>query len=317
MSSSKTPLVVVVGEILFDIIREKKHLGGAPFNFAWHMLHMGFRVRFVSRIGRDENGREIIERLKNLDFPATDIQIDPEYATGTVTVTLDNAGTPKFDIAAPVAYDHIEFMEESHAPLLHQADCVYFGTLAQRRPCGHAQIQRFLEHMPESVICFYDINLRPDGYTEAAILKSLARTTVLKLNEDELDVCGQLLDETGQGNALVRLLMDRFDISQVILTQGADGSVLYTKNQRIQSTPAPVKTMADSVGAGDAFAAMFSACTLTGQAPEQALAAASAFASRICEIPGAILQSADFYAPFKEKCHAQKPGERGISKDTL
>jgi fructokinase len=63
--------------------------------------------------------------------------------------------------------------------------------------------------------------------------------------------------------------------------------------------------MADSVGAGDAFAAMFSACTLTGQPPEKSLAAASEFASRICEIPGAIPESAAFYAPFKKKLYAQ------------
>ncbi|MEZ4567396.1 MAG: hypothetical protein R2860_10705 [Desulfobacterales bacterium] len=32
------------------------------------------------------------------------------------------------------------------------------------------------------------INLRPAGYTKPAILESFARTTILKLNEDELDV---------------------------------------------------------------------------------------------------------------------------------
>ncbi len=301
----KTPLVVVVGEILFDIIRGEKHLGGAPFNFAFHMQHLGFGVRFVSRIGRDENGREMMEQLKTLDFPVADIQMDPEYPTGTVTVTLDPDGTPQFDIAAPVAYDHIEFMENIHAPRLNAADCLYYGTLSQRRSHGHAQIQQFLAHMPASRICFYDINLRPNGYTKPAILESLARTTILKLNEDELGVCGQMLALAMEGDDLVRQLMAQFDISQVILTRGADGSVLYTKDQQIKSPPAKVRHMADSVGAGDAFAAMFSACTLTGRPPEQAIGAASAFSARICEIAGAIPESADVYIPFRKMLYAQ------------
>jgi fructokinase len=311
MTSSKNPRVVVVGEILFDVIRGKKHLGGAPFNFAWHMLHLGFRVRFVSRVGSDETGREMIKRLKNLGFPVADIQTDLKHATGTVTVTIDSAGTPEFDIAAPVAYDYIEFMKKTHAPVLKTADWLYYGTLSQRRPCGHAQIQRFLRHMPESKTCFYDMNLRPDGYTREAVLKSLDRTTILKLNDAELDVCRQILAATAEGDALVRQLMQQFDISRMILTRGSGGSVLYTQNQRLESPPAPVKTMADSVGAGDAFAAMFSAGTLNGQAPEQALAAASEFASRICEISGAIPQSTDFYASFRNRLH----GQHALHKD--
>ena len=313
MTSLKKPLVVVVGEILFDIIHGKKHLGGAPFNFAFHMHHLGFQVRFVSRIGSDPNGREMMERLRELDFPVADIQMDTEYPTGTVTVSLDSSGTPQFDIAAPVAYDHVEFIKSSHAPLLNAADCLYFGTLSQRRSYGQRQIQQFLEHMPASGICFYDINLRPAGYTKPAILESFARTTILKLNEDELDVCRQMLAMAATGDALVRQLLAQFDISQVILTKGSDGSVLYTKNQRLESAPASVRHMADSVGAGDGFSAMFCACTLIGQPPEQALCSASDFASRICEIAGAIPENADFYTPFKDGLYQTQTGHREIS----
>ena len=313
MTSLKKPLVVVVGEILFDIIHGKKHLGGAPFNFAFHMHHLGFQVRFVSRIGSDPNGREMMERLRELDFPMADIQMDTEYPTGTVTVSLDPSGIPQFDIAAPVAYDHVEFIKNSHAPLLNAADCLYFGTLSQRRSYGQRQIQQFLEHMPVSGICFYDINLRPAGYTKPAILESFARITILKLNEDELDVCRQMLAMAATGDALVRQLLAQFDISQVILTKGSDGSVLYTKNQRLESAPAPVRHMADSVGAGDGFSAMFCACTLIGQPPEQALFSASEFASRICEIAGAIPETADFYTPFKDGLYQTQTGHREIS----
>jgi fructokinase len=300
MSHNHSAIVVVVGEILFDLINGQKHLGGAPFNFAYHLLHLGFPVRFISRIGNDANGKEILNKLKGFQFPAADIQVDPDFETGTVHVELDRLGSPRFDIAAPVAYDHIEFIEDSHLSILNSAACLYFGSLVQRSPCGRLQIRQFLQNIPKSGGCFYDINLRPDCYTEAVIKQSLNHATILKLNTDELEICRQLFAPETKNSTFVRQLMDRFTIAQVVLTKGAHGCTLYDKNGPHESTPAVVNTMSDSVGAGDALAAMFCACTLNNCSPDQSLFAASHFASRICEISGAIPESPGFYAPYKK-----------------
>ena len=64
-------------------------------------------------------------------------------------------------------------------------------------------------------------------------------------------------------------------------------------------SPTAVKSMADSVGAGDAFAAMYCACILKKWEPDYSLSAASLFAARICEISGAIPESPAFYVPYK------------------
>ena len=55
----------------------------------------------------------------------------------------------------------------------------------------------------------------------------------------------------------------------------------------------------DSVGAGDAYAAMLAAGLLKGWQPEEILRKASMFATRVCEIKGAIPDSASFYEPLK------------------
>ena len=44
-------MILVIGEILFDLFGNNKKLGGAPFNFAFHLKKLGFPVRFVSRVG--------------------------------------------------------------------------------------------------------------------------------------------------------------------------------------------------------------------------------------------------------------------------
>ena len=52
-------MILVIGEILMDIFPEDRRLGGAPFNFAFHLKKFGFPVTFISRIGKDSLGDTI------------------------------------------------------------------------------------------------------------------------------------------------------------------------------------------------------------------------------------------------------------------
>ena len=53
-------MILVIGEILFDIFPGYKRIGGAPFNFAYHLKKLGLPVRFVSGISNDTEGKEIL-----------------------------------------------------------------------------------------------------------------------------------------------------------------------------------------------------------------------------------------------------------------
>jgi len=59
-------VILVVGEVLFDVFEKEKQLGGAPFNFAYHLKNFGFPVRYISRIGNDTHGKEILNILWGL-----------------------------------------------------------------------------------------------------------------------------------------------------------------------------------------------------------------------------------------------------------
>jgi fructokinase len=125
-------VILVIGEILFDLFPNYNRLGGAPFNFAYHLKKFGFDVRFVSKIGMDDAGKEILHKLKLARFNLDDIQIDEVHPTGSVNVQLDESGTPQFDIIPEVAYDYIEFIPEYHLNLINAAQIIYFGSLTQR-----------------------------------------------------------------------------------------------------------------------------------------------------------------------------------------
>ena len=292
-------VILVIGEILFDLFPNYKRLGGAPFNFAYHLKNLGFDVRFVSKIGMDDAGEEILHELKLAQFNLDDIQIDEVHPTGSVNVQLDNRGGPRFDIISNVAYDYIDFIPEQHASLIDTAQMIYFGTLVQRSRAGCENLQAFISHGKPEILNFYDINLRPGCYNNVIIEKSLSTTDILKLNSEELDKLRQMLFSNFSKDELVGHLMQKYTISSVSLTKGELGSELFTEQGCYISEPAEAITVADAVGAGDAYAAMLVAGLLKKWRPKQIVERALLFASHVCKIKGAIPESVSFYEPFK------------------
>ena len=292
-------MVLVIGEILFDVFPDYRRLGGAPFNFAYHLKNFGFNVRFISRIGMDDAGKEILHRLELAGFNLDDMQIDDDHPTGSVKVRLDKDGAPQFDIISEVAYDYIEFIPEYHASLIDKARIIYFGSLVQRSEAGCENLQAFISRNSSKKLNFYDINLRPGCYSNDIIEKSLLKTDILKLNTGELEKLMQMRSLKMENEKFVHYLMETHSIRTVSLTKGELGSELFTNHGSFNSDSADVIKVVDSVGAGDAYAAMLAAGMLKDWSPQAILERASLFASRICEIKGAIPESSSFYEPFK------------------
>jgi fructokinase len=300
-------MVVVIGEILFDIFPKYKRLGGAPFNFAYHLKQLGLSVRFISRIGVDGNGKRILQRIEEAGFDPGDIQQDAAHPTGTVQVTLDNAGVPEFDIVSDVAYDFIEFSRSDHEKLLRHADLLYFGTLVQRTARGFDQIQRFLQRRRHDTLFFHDINLRRGCYSDEVIQASLEKADVLKLNTDELRECKRVTGNKLEDDAaFIRWMTERYALNAVALTKGAHGRELHTGKSVSRAATEPLASIADTVGAGDAYAAMLAKGILLKWPPHQTVSMAAAFAARMCTVEGALPGTKNFYDPFR---HPMKDGE--------
>jgi fructokinase len=136
-------------------------------------------------------------------------------------------------------------------------------------------------------------------YDASLIEKSLFVADILKLNQDEMKTLMKMMGFAGNRPAFINFLMTGYSIDSISLTSGDKGSQLFTKHDLYRSPPADVNRIVDSVGAGDAYAAMLAAGLLNGWHPKVIVQRASTFASRICEIKGAIPDSASFYEPFK------------------
>jgi len=294
-------VIVVIGEILFDVFPGYKRLGGAPFNFAFHLHQAGLPVRFFTRIGDDAEGREILDFLQRWDFPADDVQIDPRRPTGRVEVTLDERGVPRFNILRDVAYDAIEWTPALTAALAAPARLIYFGTLVQRSAASAATVRQMLRKAAPTTRRFCDINLRPHCYTRDSVLQSLRGADILKLSSDEVEELKTMIDAPSGTDAFVRHLRAEYELEAVSLTRGEAGSELHSGQGVFRAGMQSSPHVKDTVGAGDAYAAVLALGILKGWAPEKLLEAASAFAAAVCEIEGAIPATASFYDSLKRR----------------
>ena len=121
--------VLGIAEILWHLLPDGKQLGGAPGNFAYHARALGADGRIISRIGDDDLGKEVINRLVELDVPSDGICVDPHHPTGTVSVELSADGQPQYEIHRDVAWDHLELTANGRR-IVGQAGAICFGTLA-------------------------------------------------------------------------------------------------------------------------------------------------------------------------------------------
>ncbi len=256
---SSRPLVVCVGEILWDCFPDRKVLGGAPLNCACMAQSVGAQALPVSRIGDDDDGRAILAVMKEKGLDASRIQVDPDHPTGTVRVALSPQGEPTFTIVEEVAYDYLAWDEGLREPLA-RCDALCFGSLAQRNPAARATILSLLDRAPQA-LKVYDINLRQHFYSREILAEGFRRAQVVKLNDGELATLqGLFRAEFAEG---VAGFMRRFDIEMLAVTQGAEGCTLHARGQTVTAPGIRVQVQ-DTVGAGDAFTASLILSCLRG-----------------------------------------------------
>ena len=282
--SRSSPLAVGLGEVLWDMLPAGKQLGGAPANFAFHAQQLGARGVVVSAVGRDALGAEIEARLEALSLPACLHFSD--LPTGTVSVRLDAAGVPSYVIHEPVAWD--EMSPGSYLGYPAATDVVCFGSLAQRSPQSRAAIHRFLaDTRTDECLRIFDINLRQNFYSEPVIRASLDVAGVLKLNHEELPVVAAMLALPADEATFADALLERLPGLRVIaLTRGGSGSSLFTR-ERASHHPRVATTVADTVGAGDAFTATLAMGLLRGLPLDRINDAANRVAAYVCSQRGA------------------------------
>lgn len=301
-NNSASPVIVGIGELLWDMLPGGKQLGGAPANFAYISSLLGGNAMVVSRIGDDELGREAQERCREVGLDISHLQVDTRQVdiqrpTGTVQVSLDDQGVPTFTIQQDVAWDYLEWTDDLR-DLASKADVICFGSLAQRSDTSRETIQRFLRAARESCLRIFDVNLRQSFYNAIILKTGFALATVAKLNEVELPAVLQAtgLPVTADEPTDAKVLLEHFGLRLVCVTRGNKGSLLVSKDS-ISEHPGFRIKVADTVGSGDAFSAAMAYKLWSGFSLEEVSEFANRIAAWVASQPGA-MPSAETNASF-------------------
>lgn len=276
------PVIIGLGEIVWDCLPEGRKLGGAPVNFAFHAQQLGADSYPVSAVGNDALGQETLETCRAYGLWLDYVQRN-DLPTSRVLVSLDAQGSPQYQILENVAWDHLRATPEVLS-LSARADAICWGSLAQRSETSRASILRIVDAVPESALRVFDVNLRQHYYNAEVIAASLERADVLKLNEDELPELEKL---TGLGG--IQEIIARFSLDYLVYTCGAAYSEVYGPGGLLSHLDAPAVKVADTVGAGDSFTAAFITSILKGESVSEAHARAVKVSARVCEHHGAMV----------------------------
>ena len=276
------PLIIGLGEIVWDCQDDARTLGGAPVNFAFHAQQLGADSYPVSAVGGDALGQETLEACRAYGLRTDYIQVN-DLPTSRVLITLDEQKSAHYQILENVAWDALEASPETLA-LASRAHAVCWGSLAQRSEASRAAILRIVDAVPDGALKVFDINLRQHYYGRSVIESSLERANVLKLNEEELPVVLELMSLDG-----IAAIIGRFSLDYLIHTCGAAYSEVYGPDGLLSHLDTPQVKVADTVGAGDSFTAAFIASILQGETPADAHAKAVQVSARVCGHHGAIV----------------------------
>ena len=232
------------------MIGGQEYLGGAPFNLAAHAARLGHQASLLSAVGNDDRGRRALAMAKRLGVDTRYLSVTHQADTGVATVLSGEGGNAQWKIVRPGAYD---FLTPPDELLADSFDAICYGTLLQTFEPARRATERVLETFPQT-IHFYDVNLRPGHYDLKLVETLMGCATVVKLNDSEAQTI------SGHAGLTLRDFCEsqarQFNLEAIAVTRGETGCAVFYDGEYAESPAFPVK-VADTVGAGDAFAAAF------------------------------------------------------------
>jgi fructokinase len=230
---------------------------------------LGNHAALLSRIGRDDLGRNAVKLLDPLPVDTSHLQIDPAHETGRGTITLKD-GQPTYVFHEPVAWDSLE-LSDDWVQMAERADAICFGSLAQRSLESRQTIQTLASQTSSGCVRVCDVNLRAPFYSGETVQESLELATVVKMNDAEVPIVMALLGLESNGEpgtirlrmGAERLLAEFPTLQMVAVTRGGNGSLLVTRDEWHEHPGIRVE-VADTIGSGDAFTAALAHYLLRG-----------------------------------------------------
>lgn len=229
-------------------------LGGCAANIAVGLAAAGLVAEVVSFVGDDPDGQLVVDTLSALGVGTTGIERDASRRTGTTWLPAVPGGESYciYDPGGPPPAG----LTDSQRHRILACDWLV-AAVGPPNPCSEA-----LDLLSEDGRLTWAVKADPESVTPELARRLLARADVIVFNASELGFLNERLGERWRNGAQPDALL--------IETQGAAGVRGWVGDRTFSVSPAERVKVADSVGAGDAFAAGLIAGLIAGEDAEAA-----------------------------------------------
>lgn len=264
----KLPRLPAIGETVIGL-EFKKSPGGKGANQAVASARLGAETYMVGRIGRDEDGRILLENLRSNGVRVDYVKVDPESYTGIALIMVDSEGRNIIAVAsgtdARVSASDVDEAEEAIRRsdiLLAQLEIPLETTVYALEKAWSLGVKTILNPAPSRPLpeeVYGKIHVITPNMVELSMLTGIPVET---------------LDEAEQAaRKLIRL-----GVETVVVTLGERGSMIVTGGKSVHVEAVKVKPV-DTTGAGDAFNAALAVGLAEGRTLEEAVHLANAAAA--------------------------------------
>ena len=255
--------------------------GGSVANTACAIARLEIPVLFAGTCGLDAYGQMLKRGLEREGVDTSLLRMEPDKPTQLVLLVLNEQGDrTAFACPAHLGSQHSILPDQIPADIVERISWLHVtGMMLREDPAASTQLDLMRRCRDAGVPVSFDINVRVEALQNELFAKNLG------LAKELADyILGSSFDEipllAGERDAELAAQKLAAHGAAVISRSGDQGADLFRNGTRIHAPAFPV-TVADTVGAGDAFDGAFIAAKLSGLSEADAMQEANA-AAAIC-----------------------------------
>jgi fructokinase len=251
--------LISIGEALIDQVKQGVKLigrftGGAPTNVAAMVAKLGQSSVLLTKIGDDDEGKMILETLRQLGVDTNHIKVTDAHDTTVAKVQVDKKGQRTFTFDRRNAADLFLTKEDIDPSLFESGDILHFGSV-NLVPSLTRKAHEFAIDIAKKndLMLSFDPNLRFNLWPNPLALREAVKefmigVDIFKVTEEELNF---IFPDMSIESAIEKVFQAK--ITWLILSKGDQGLVAYQAKQKPIVIKGNKVKVVDTTGAGDAL----------------------------------------------------------------
>jgi 2-dehydro-3-deoxygluconokinase len=301
--SNPNPRIALIGECMIELQQRadgslQQSFGGDTLNTAVYLARaLGDRasVDYVTALGDDSFSDAMCQRWAEENIGLERVQRLPGRLPGLYCIQTDAAGERRFLYWRNEAAVRDCFTTPAAAPILAALpdyDVLYFSgiTLAVLGEQGRCKlIETLVEARRRGAQVVFDNNYRPRLWASVDAARAAYRSVLPYVELALLTVDDEQALFDYVDSEAVFAAYQQFGTPEVVLKRGAEACLIRCAGQSYEVPAQRVERVVDTTAAGDSFSAAYLARRLMGGSPVEAAEAGHLLASRVIQVPGALI----------------------------